>query len=174
MNADREVLLENLIAEARLRDLVAQYANVIDWLDWDRLADLFWPDAKFDFGMFKGGLDEYRRFVVELEESYRRRLHMFTMPVIRVTGQRARVDVGCIIVCRTDDPMPGIDDVFYGRYLLEAERRNREWRLGRLTYILNLFDRRPRSEDDRVGPMNFGDDLSPVHPFAVPAESRGP
>jgi hypothetical protein len=48
-------LLENLIAEARLRDLVAEYANVIDWLDWDRLADLFWPDAKLDFGMFRRG-----------------------------------------------------------------------------------------------------------------------
>ena len=170
MSADRDALLESLLVEARLRELVAQYANVIDWLDWDRLPDLFWPDARFDFGMFKGNFAEYSSFVVALEESYRRRLHLFAMPAIRIAGERARIDVGCVIVCRTDDPVPGIDDVFYGRYLLEVEARQGEWRISSLTYVLNLFDRRPRLEDDRVGPMNFGDDLAPSHALAVSAK----
>lgn len=159
--------IEAVIAKSAITDLIAGYAHVIDWLEWDRLDAFFWPDARFDFGMFKGDLGEYRDFVVALEEGYARRLHMFALPAIRLAGDSAQVDVGSVIVCRTDDPAPGIDDTFWGRYLLTAERHGGEWRLSSLTYVLNLFDRVERREDDRSGPMNFGDGLSPRHPFAL-------
>lgn len=162
-----EAAIENLLAKAQLTDLVAEYANLIDWIDWPRLDAVFWPEAQFDFGMFKGNFTEYRKFVAELEEGYARRLHMFTLPSISVSGDSARIDAGCVIVCRTDEPSPGIDDTFWGRYLLTAERRDGEWRLSGLTYVLNLFDRVVRAADDRTGPMNFGDGLSPKHPFAL-------
>lgn len=159
--------LDRVIARAELGDLIADYAQIIDWLDWDRLDSVFWPEAMFDFGMFKGDFAAYRDFVVTLEEGYARRLHMFTLPSISVSGDSARIDVGCVIVCRTDEPAPGIDDMFWGRYLLTAERRGQEWRLSGLTYVLNLFERTERQADDRTGPMHFGDNLSPAHPFFV-------
>ncbi|EJL23769.1 nuclear transport factor 2 family protein [Novosphingobium sp. AP12] len=162
-----DAAIEALVAKARLGELVAEYANLIDWLDWGRLDGVFWPEATFDFGMFKGDFAAYRKFVAELGEGYARRLHMFGMPSITLSGDRARVDVGCVIVCRTDDPAPGIDDVFWGRYLFTAERRGGEWRLAGLTYVLNLFDRTERQADDRGGPMTFGDGLSPQHPLAA-------
>ncbi|WP_380876275.1 hypothetical protein ACFB49_08020 [Sphingomonas sp. DBB INV C78] len=155
-----------LLAKARLGELVADYANLIDWLDWGRLDALFWPDAQFDFGMFKGDLAAFRGFVAELEEGYARRLHMFAMPTIMLAGDRARIDAGSVTVCRTDAPAPGIDDIFWGRYLFGAEQRNGEWRLTGLTYVLNLYDRIERTADDRGGPMNFGDGLSPEHALA--------
>ncbi|CDO37401.1 MULTISPECIES: nuclear transport factor 2 family protein [Novosphingobium] len=162
-----EAGLAALVARARLTDLVAEYGNLIDWIEWDRLDAVFWPEATFDFGMFKGTFEEYRGFVARLEEGYARRLHMFAIPAITLAGDRARIDAGSVIVCRTDDPAPGIDDTFWGRYLFEAERRDGEWRLSGLTYVLNLFDRAARATDDRTGPMNFGDGLSPTHPFAI-------
>ncbi|CCA91397.1 nuclear transport factor 2 family protein [Novosphingobium sp. PP1Y] len=162
-----EVALADLVARARLTELVAEYGNLIDWIDWGRLDAVFWPEAKFDFGMFKGNFEEYRGFVAQLEESYARRLHMFAIPAITLAGEYARIDAGSVIVCRTDDPAPGIDDTFWGRYLFEAECRKGEWRLSSLTYVLNLFDRAERATDDRTGPMNFGDGLSPKHPFAT-------
>lgn len=158
--------LAALIDKARLTELVAEYANLIDWIDWDRLAGVFWPEAGFDFGMFKGDFAAYRTFVAELEESYSRRVHMFGLPSIRLSGDTARVDALCAIVCRTDAPAPGIDDTFWGRYLLTAERRGGEWRFSGLTYVLNLFDRVERQVDDRTMPMTFGDGLSPGHPLA--------
>lgn len=163
--------LAALLDKARLTDLVAEYGNLIDWIDWARLDDVFWPDARFDFGMFKGDLAEYRSFVAQLEEGYSRRIHMFGLPSIRLAGDSARIDALCVILCRTDAPSPGptpsIDDSFWGRYLLTAERRDGEWRLSGLTYVLNLHDRVERQTDDRGGPMHYGDGLSPVHPFAV-------
>jgi hypothetical protein len=162
-----DAALDALLAKARLSELVAEYANLIDWIDWPRLDAVFWPEASFDFGMFKGGFDEYRTFVAELEEGYSRRLHMFALPAITLAGDAARIDAGCVIVCRTDDPAPGIDDTFWGRYLFTAERRAGEWRLSGLTYVLNLFDRVERQADDRGGPMTFGDGLSPQHRLAA-------
>ncbi|MGF7154243.1 nuclear transport factor 2 family protein [Novosphingobium gossypii] len=159
--------LAALIDKARLTDLVAEYANLLDWIDWQRLDTVFWPDATFDFGMFKGDFAAYRAFVAELEEGYARRLHMFGLPSIWLTGDTARIDATCAIVCRTDAPSPGIDDTFWGRYLLTAQRRSGEWRLSTLTYVLNLFDRVDRQADDRDMPMTFGDHLGPDHPLAA-------
>lgn len=161
--SDQAHVLAGLVAKAELSDLVTEYANLIDWLDWGALDDVFWPEAVFDFGMFKGDLPAYRAFVKELEEGYARRLHMFGLPRIRVAGDRARIDAGSVIVCRTDEPAPGIDDIFWGRYLFTAERRDGLWRLSSLTYVLNLFDRVERQADDRGAPMNFGDGLAPGH-----------
>lgn len=164
--------LAALIDKARLTELVGEYANLIDWIDWDRLNTVFWPDAAFDFGMFKGDMPEYRRFVADLEEGYARRFHMFGLPVIAVHGDSARIDALCVIVCRTDGSGPGTDDTFWGRYLFAAERRDGEWRLSRLTYLLNLHERVERMQDDRVQPMLFGDGLSPEHPLAAIAIER--
>jgi len=159
--------IDMLVARAAVQDLVAEYATLIDWIDWDRLGEVFWPEARFDFGMFKGDLPAYREFVAALEEPYARRMHMFGLPLVRIDGNRARVDVGSLITCRTADPEPGIDDTFRGRYLFEGERRDGEWRFVRLTYLLNLAERVERTLDDRAGPMNFGEGLSPSHPFAM-------
>lgn len=98
--------LDTLIARAELTDLLAAYAHLLDWVDWDRFGDVFWPEASFDFGMFKGDFGAYRTFVAELEESYARRLHMFALPAIAVTGDEARIDAGCVILCRTDSLAP--------------------------------------------------------------------
>lgn len=157
---------ERLATRAALQDLVAEYAALMDWVDWDRLDHVFWPDAQFDFGMFKGDLAAYRDFVAALEEPYARRLHLFGLPVIRINGEKARVDAGSLITCRTANPAPGIDDTFWGRYLFDAECRDGEWRFVRLTYLLNLAERVERTVDDTAGPMNFSAGLSPAHPLA--------
>lgn len=158
--------VRRLCDEADVSALMADYAHAIDWLDWARLEPLFWPDATLDFGMFAGTLDAYMDFVRTLEEGYRRRLHMFAVPVVQVTGDRARIDAGSVIVCRTDTEGFGRDDMFWGRYLFDAERRNGVWRLSCLRYILNLVDMRDRVADDRGGVMTMGDDLTPAHPLA--------
>lgn len=159
--------LKRIADESEITALIAAYADVMDWLDWDRLGSVFWPEAQFDFGMFKGDYAAYDSFVRTLEEGYRRRLHMFAIPVVRVNGDTARADSGSFIICRKDNDAHGTDDIFCGRYLFTAERRNGEWRLSGLTYVLHFLEQRPVPADDRGGPMHYGDDLDPSHPFAV-------
>lgn len=154
----------NFADEAALGQLLAGYGAAIDWLDWARLHELFWPDSHFDFGaMFTGPLSEYRNFVVALEEGYSRRLHMFTAPLIDITGDRGRIDSGAIIVCRTENEGFGSDDVFFGRYVFEAARRDGVWKLSGLAYLLNLLDHRDRDADDSGLPINFAQGLTPAH-----------
>ncbi len=160
-----DTALNQLIARASLQDLVADYASVCDWLDWEVLDRVFWPEAQFDFGMFKGDLPAYRDFVKALEEPFARRIHMFGLPLVRIHGNRARVDVGNITVCRTAAPEPGVDDMFVGRYLFDAECRDGEWRFVRLTYLLNLAEHVERKVDDSNLPLNFSEGLSTEHPL---------
>lgn len=157
--------LQWLLDEAALRSLLARYGQILDWLEWDSLDTIFWPGAQLDFGMFKGDYAAYRDFVVALEEGYRRRLHMFAMPTIRIDGASARIDAGSIILCRTDNDAHGVDDAIYGRYVLRAERRDGVWKFIDLVYLLNLFDHRERDADDRSGPMNMADDTTLAHPL---------
>ncbi|NBC38073.1 nuclear transport factor 2 family protein [Novosphingobium sp. FSY-8] len=164
--ADRDALA-GLIARATLTDLLADYGQVMDWLAWDRLDAIFWPEAQFDFGMFQGDLSAYRGFVTTLEEGYTRRFHTFGLPVIRVEGDSAWVDTTSIIVCRTEDPAPSIDNCFWGRYLLRAERRDGVWRFIHLTYLLNLIERTEPVMDDSGLPMHFASGLSAAHPMAA-------
>lgn len=156
--------LARLADEADLAQLIAAYAASIDWLDWERLGELFWPEARFDFGaMFTGPLPAYRDFVLALEEGYSRRLHMFTTPLIDVAGNRGRIDTGAIIVCRTENEAHGADDVFYGRYVFEAERRGGAWRLSSLAFLLNLLDHCEREAGDGDLPIAFAEKLAPEH-----------
>ncbi|MFS0738349.1 nuclear transport factor 2 family protein [Sphingomonas sp. 1P06PA] len=164
--AEDRARLNRLTDEAELRAMLADVAARIDWLDWPGLAALFWPDAQFDFGMFKGDLAAYLEFVRTLEEGYRRRMHLFGMPTIRIDGARARLDAPSIIVCRTDNGGGGIEDVFTGRYVLSAERRGTEWRFASLDYLMNSIDRWDRETDDRTAPMNFFEGFGPDHPLA--------
>mgnify|MGYP000877436470 CR=1 FL=1 len=79
-------------------------------------------------GKLKGGQkSRVRRRLPRFQEVYRRRLHMFAIPVVRVNG---------------------------------------ECRLSGLTYVLHFLEQRALPADDRGGPIHYGDDLNPRHPFA--------
>ncbi|RVQ69505.1 nuclear transport factor 2 family protein [Croceicoccus ponticola] len=157
--------VEELRGRVRLQDMVAAYSGINDWLDLHLFDTLFWPEAQFDYGMFKGDLTETKVFVRDLESGYLRRLHLSGIPVITIAGDEARIDAGSIIKCRTAEPAPGVDETFWGRYLFSAERRNGEWRFSKLTYVLNLYERAERRDDDAAMPVNFGDGLDAAHPF---------
>ncbi len=157
--------IDALLDKAQLQELVASYSCLNDWLDIDLFDQLFWPEATLDYGMFKGTLEESRTFVRDLESGYARRLHLFGIPVVTLSGDTARIDAGSIIACRTAEPAPGVDETFWGRYLFSAEKRGGVWKFTRLTYVLNLYERVERSDDDNAMPVNLGNGFDTAHPF---------
>ncbi|WP_246604931.1 nuclear transport factor 2 family protein [Aquisediminimonas sediminicola] len=160
--------IRRMFDESAIRDLLTDYTDAVDWIDWQAMDKIFWPDAILDYGFCKGDTAAIMPIVVSLEESYRRRLHMLGMPRIHLDGDQARADACSVIVARTDNDGGGVDDIFWGRYLFTAERRGDVWRLSSLTYLLNLLDSRQRDSDDRDGPVLMADDLTPDHPHAPP------
>lgn len=159
MDAD---LIESLAARAALSDLLADYAAAIDWFDFGAMEHSFWPDSRFDYGLFQGGFEAFRDWVVDFESQYERRLHMFGLPVIRIDGDTARIDVTSVILCRKD----GSDEYFWGRYLFTAARREGIWRFSGITYVINLLSRAPATTGDDAIPLHWADDLRADHPLS--------
>ena len=164
--------LAQLLDEAQVSRLVARYATMTDWLDWDGVRDLFTEDAQFDFGeMYHGGRDGYLAFVAPMEEGYDRRLHLFGMPRIDVTGDGARAECASWIHTRNRGDAAHTDAVFAGRYVFEARRTGEGWRLSRLAYFLNVLDvTNPPAGPE--APTRLADDWGPGHPERPYTQAR--
>lgn len=155
-----------LLDEAQVSRLIGRYASMTDWLDWSGVAEIFTPDARFDFGpMFRGGLDDFIPFVSAMESGYDRRLHMFGMPRIDVAGNSARAECPAWIHTRNKGAENHTDAVFAGRYVFDARRTEAGWKLIRLSYYLNVLTvANPPAEDE--APVNPADGWGPEHPDA--------
>lgn len=156
--------LNQLLAENACRCLVERYTYCIDWMNWNELEELFWPEAHFDFGMWSGDRCEYLPWVAALEAGYDRRLHMFSMPRLQIDQSRGQGEVGATMYFRLKNES-GLaqDELMFGRYLLEFECRAGSWRMSALTFLMHGIQR--FEPTDTGGAPFFADNLSPLHPL---------
>lgn len=156
--------LEVVLAEAAINRLIAHYASMTDWMDWENMPSLFSADAEIDFGgMFRGSPNGFMPFVAELESGYDRRVHLFGLPRIDVSGDRARAECASMTHVRTNGQPHHNDAVFYGRYIFAAQKRDGEWKLTRLKFYLNaVAPSQPEAGEE--GPINLADGFQPGHP----------
>lgn len=158
--------LAQLADEAAVRSVVTRYNSAVDWMNWSLLEALFWPDAIIDFGdVFRGDLAAFMPFVIELEEGYTRRMHMFGATRIELYGDSAEAEAPSVTHVRKTDGQARSDDFIWGRYLFKLAKRNGEWRFSRFYYMLNMFQHYESSERDD-GPMNMADHTTMAHPQA--------
>lgn len=163
MNGDEESGLDTLIAEAAVSRLIARYATMTDWMDWAGMPTLFSADADIDFGgMFRGTPTEFMPFVSKLEGGYDRRMHLFGMPRIDVSGATARVECASITHVRTKGATHHDDAIFYGRYIFTAGKIEGAWKLTRLAFYLNAASASQAPAGDE-GPINLADAFHPGH-----------
>lgn len=161
--------LETLIAEAAVNRLISRYATMTDWMDWAGMPGLFSADADIDFGgMFRGTPAEFMPFVSKLEGGYDRRMHLFGLPRIDVTGTTARVECASITYVRTKGATHHDDANFCGRYVFTAAKADGVWKLTRLTFYLNAAAGSQVPAGDE-GPINLADGFGPGHPEMAPA-----
>ncbi len=159
--------LDLLLDEAAISRLIGRYATVVDWLSWDQLPSIFTPDARFDFGgMFQGDLTAFGPFVAALEEGYDRRMHMFGLPRIDVTGDTARAECANVTHTRNKGEEAHADALFLGHYVFDAERQaDGGWKLTRLSFYLNAVHGSQQPPMDETA-INVADNLNPAHPDA--------
>lgn len=153
-DADR-TLLQRLADESAVRNVLATYANAVDWLDWKTLESTFWSDAYIDLGLYKGDTAGFLPVVKALEEGYTRRMHLFGEARIVVAGVEAGAEAAAITHVRTANEQGRFDDIIRGRYLVEFRKRGAEWRISRVQFVLNEFNRYD----------------SPVEPEGLPLET---
>ena len=163
--ADRAALAK-LTDEAAIRDLITRYASGLDWMDWPRIEATLWPDARADFGgMFQGDSSAFLPFLVQLEEGYTRRMHLFGLPRILLDGNSAQADCPSVTHFRSVEGDQRSENFVFGRYLLKCTRRGHEWRIAHMHFMLNAFRNAQEANADE-GPLNLGDHTSPAHPLA--------
>jgi hypothetical protein len=81
-----------------IQQLIAAYPGVVDGREFDRLDDLFTPDAVIDFSAFGGPVDALpgiKAFLVEAMGLFKRTQHMMGLPHITLDGDRAKSRTSC-------------------------------------------------------------------------------
>jgi hypothetical protein len=87
--------VEDLLA---VQQLIAAYPGIVDGREWDRLDELFTPDAVIDFSAFGGPADTVTGIKAFLQESlavFKRTQHMMGLPNITLDGDAARSRTSC-------------------------------------------------------------------------------
>jgi hypothetical protein len=81
-----------------IQDLIAGYADLIDSQQFDRLDELFTPDARIDFSTFGGpvgDLAEVKEFLGKSLPFFTRTQHMMGLPHITIDGDSAHARTSC-------------------------------------------------------------------------------
>jgi hypothetical protein len=126
--ADEQALMRELIDKNACRELVYRLARGIDRTDEALIRSVFHPDAIVDFGYFKGRVDEFVPWVLQLLPTMKRTQHCICNVLVDLAGDVAH---GESYVLAFHDLVKDGKDVtmtFGGRYLDRFERRQGVWK----------------------------------------------
>jgi hypothetical protein len=134
MDANRERLLDELLAKQEIHDVMMRYCRGVNRLDPDLVRSCFHPDAYEDHGAFKGSaVDFSAAFTPERFTAFKSMFHLVGNQLVELDGDRAAHEAYFVGSHRYDDDSGQEMDVFFGgRYLSVFERRDRgPWLIAR-------------------------------------------
>jgi hypothetical protein len=86
--------LQTLSDRLDIDDLLTRYTRAIDTGEWDRLDDVFTPDARIDYtatGGIEGAFPEVKAWLAESLPMFPRRQHVLAQKEVTLAGDEARV-----------------------------------------------------------------------------------
>lgn len=138
--------LATLIAKDAIRDLCARYMRGQDRLDRELHLSTFWPDATTDYGIFKGGAEDFVDFAQDLLAGHLANQHLIGQTLIDVDGERAFGEVYYYAFHRIVEDGAPVDMVISGRYLDRYECRNGEWRFAHRSEFVDWVRKEPAAD----------------------------
>lgn len=131
--------LDDLIAEAEIRDLQNTYCRAFDRVDMDLLRSCFHADAELDFGFYQGGIDGFVEMSAAGMPLYTSTTHFTGNQIVKVNGNNAWAEHYAITTLRMagDEHGPAREIVNNVRYVDRAERRDGDWRIARRTLLID-------------------------------------
>ncbi len=129
--------LQELLDKQAINDVLVRYCRVLDWLDEEGLATVFWPDATIDYGFFQGSGEEFVPYVMKIERESLRRWHLCANTIIHVDRNLATSETYGIAQSTNSRDDVLTDSIFGGRYLDQFEKREGTWRILKREYILD-------------------------------------
>jgi len=144
--------LEEMLAEAAIRDLQMRYCRAVDRMDWDLFRSCFFAEAEFDYGpLYAGGLEGFIAMGQAGLATYEATQHFTGNQLVEVTGVTAWAEHYTIASHRiaAAGDIPEHDLVTAVRYIDRAECREDDWRIARRELILDWWR---LDYDPEVGP----------------------
>lgn len=150
--------IDELIAEAAIRDLQIRYCRAVDRMDFDLLRSCFHVDATADYGFFSGGVDGFIAMAKESLKTFVRTTHFTGNQLVEVQGDSAWAEHYTVAThrCAADDKGPLRDFVTLIRYADRVERRDGDWRIGKRLLILDSMRTDPVSDLESPPPVQEG------------------
>lgn len=128
MPPEQQELRELLDREA-IRCCLARLARGEDRRSAELLRSCWWPDARFDYGVYAGDFNAYLAWVVPGAEAIKDTQHVLGQTHIELAGDAARAETHVLSYHRIDMGAGDRDTCIGGRYLDTFERRDGEWRI---------------------------------------------
>ncbi len=118
-----------------IQALMTRYSNAIDQRAWDRLDEVFTPDAWIDYRAM-GGIDgrypEVKAWLGRAMQGFPRYYHMIANTEIALEGDRASARTVCFNPMEVPLPAGGSQVMFLGLwYVDELVRAPQGWRISR-------------------------------------------
>ncbi len=159
MNIGQIESIETIQAKDAIRTVIFTYCRAIDRCDTELLLSCYHPGAFDDHGNFKGAVEEFAPWVMNLLATMERTTHSIHNMLIRVDGDTAKSEAYFVAYHRIDDH----DLMVGGRYLDQFECRDVSWRIANRLVVIDWSQRfaaTGRSNDAYAGGARHPDDVS--------------
>lgn len=131
--------IEEVLAEAAIRDVQIRYCRACDRMDFDLLRSCFHPDATTQYGFFGGTVDEFIAGARQQLPGFVATTHNTGNQLVEVSGVSAWAEHYTVATHRlaADELGPERDFVTSVRYIDRLECRDGDWRIVHRELVLD-------------------------------------
>ena len=131
--------IDDVLAEAAIRDLQMRYCRACDRMDFELLRACFHPDATTDYGFFGGTVDDFIMSAEQALPGFIVTTHNTGNQNIVLNGNTALAEHYTVATHRlaADEHGPLRDFITSVRYIDRMECRAGDWRIAKRTLILD-------------------------------------
>ena len=163
-----EAQLQVVVDKAQITECIARVARGEDRRDADLIRAGWWPDAKFEYGVYDGSFDDYLAWVVPGADAITNTQHVLGQSHIELGGDSAKAETHVISYHRVEMGSGEKDTVIGGRYLDVFSKRDGEWRIASRIMLYDWYSDWGDSIDWSQGVMGI-----PFTADHFPGRARG-
>lgn len=131
--------INQLIAREEIRDVIHSYCRAIDDKDWETVRGTFSENAVISHGPFKGSVDEFMGFVIDVLGAMLVINHSVGSVIVKVDGDRAEMhsaftafhtisgEIEELVTIKTYGK--DVDWLVGGKYIDQLEKISGKWKI---------------------------------------------
>jgi len=133
-------MLRELEDRSAITDLEMRYFFAVDDRDWNAVRACFAPDARLDYAVFAGGVDEVVDAIAHGLAGFTRTMHHAGNVLVELDGDGARCETYAVCHHRSGEGDAARDRVSALRYKDELRRDAGSWRITR-RHVVFVWER---------------------------------